>query len=683
VKERILEILKEKPQDIDSLVKMLNAQSSQDYTSLIKQVNQFVDEGYCFEVDGKYYFSTNYRSGIVHKNRDFYTVEADQDYILLNGLDMGVMEGDEIIFSLFKHKATGLKVTKRKTVYILGTMTKNRRGFYFFSDEYKFQDFKVVNQKEYQDKFKEHDRVRCYISNYKKQELKIDTIIGPEGKDETFVKTILLMNDAPKPFKEKLLKEAENLNPTISKENRKDFTDLPFITIDGPDAKDFDDAICVTRCEDGYILYVAIADVSYYVQEDSIIDKEAKARGTSIYYPGHVIPMLPEVLCNDLCSLKEKVARYTLTCQMHVDFTGEVIDYEIVPSVIQSRHRMTYPDVNLILEHDKELTNKYSDICPMIYAAYELSRIVDKNRKDKGGIEFESNEPIIIEEKGKVVDIQIRQQGKAELLIEDFMILANQTVAVHMFYLNNPMVYRNHDYPKTDRLEKFVRFVESLDYHFKNNIAGLKSSVLQKCLNSFESRVEYSLVSDMLLRSMSKAIYESTCYGHYGLGLEHYCHFTSPIRRYPDLLVHRMLKKYVFDTNNTKDIDKDNEMINTLTKLCNDNEKKATMIERQIVDLKCCEYMQDKIGMVFDGIICSVVGYGFYVQLENTIEGLVHVKTLDGIFDLQDDVLTDGNISYQAGQKVKVRLIKVDLNKRNIDFEIVRKKSTRTKIYFD
>ena len=362
---------------------------------------------------------------------------------------------------------------------------------------------------------------------------------------------------------------------------------------------------------------------------------------------------------------------------MDVSYNGEVEAYEIYPSVICSKHRMTYSNVNKILGHDKELLDKYRDITNMIYNAYSLSRIANKVRRSKGGIEFESNEPIIIEEKGKVVDIQIRKQDKAELMIEDFMILANTTVASHMAYLGLPLIYRNHDYPKQEKIDSFINTMEKFGVTFKGNPYKIESKVLNKCLEKFEDSDDYYLVSEMLLRCMAKALYSHNCSGHYGLGLEHYCHFTSPIRRYPDLIVHRMLKKYVF--NYSEDIDEDNIKNENIAKKANEREKKATSIERAIVDLKMCEYMSDKIKQTFMATICSITNYGFYVRLENGVEGLVHIKNLDGYFylDHNNNLSDDFGTTYKISQRVKVKLIAVDLNNRNIDFVVVNTRPKR------
>ncbi len=664
---QIKNCLKKQGKTIDQIAIDLNITSSSDFIKLTKEINKLVDEKVLYETDGVITLASIYQEGIV----DVYKSKAYiDDKLVNNDTNIILFNGDKILYKEEKDYVTFIKVIERKTAYIYGTMVLRKGKLYFFSDDIRLKEYKIINQKDFKKELKPFYKVRCYISDYYKKELKIDKVIGHIDDESTLIETILLQNDAPIPFSNKLLKEVNNLSEEVTIENRIDLRDLSFITIDGDDAKDFDDAIYVEEIENGYRLYVSIADVSHYVSEGSALDKEALRRGTSIYYPGKVIPMLPFRLSDDLCSLLENKDRYTLTCQMDIDYTGEVFSYEIYPSVIKSAHRMTYNKVNKILAHDKDLLEQYSDITQMIYTAYSLSRIVDKVRKNKGGIEFESNEPIIIEENGKVIDIKLRTQDKAELMIEDFMILANTTVASHMFYLNLPLIYRNHDYPKADRIDDFIDTMSELGVTFKGNHYKIESKTLANCLKKFENTDKYNLVSNLMLRCMAKALYSHDCIGHYGLGLEHYCHFTSPIRRYPDLIVHRMLKKYVF--NYSDDIDNDNKRNEEIAKKANEREKKATTIERAIVDLKMCEYMQDKIKQTFIGIISTVTNYGFYVELDNSIEGLVHIKNLDGYYYLDDhNNLTDGIRTYKLGQKVKVKLISVDLNNRNIDFIVV------------
>lgn len=682
MEDKIIRKIKNKPMTIEELSVLLGEFSSVNFIEVVKSVNKLIDEKKLFEIEGKIYSNDDFSCGIVIKEKRNSYVDAGKLLPIVNSEEYYLNDGDEIVYKIKNYEAICYRVTKRALVYVLGTYVLRRNGLYFFSDDYKYSDYTVTNFKDFKNKIKNNYRVRAFITDYKKKTLKLDTVIGHKDDESTLINTILLMNNAPGDFNQKVKDEIKNINASINLEDRRDLRNDDFITIDGKDAKDFDDAICVYRQEEGYKLFVSIADVSHYVKQGTELDKEAINRGTSIYYPGKVIPMLPHILCDDLCSLKEGVERYTLTCEMDIDFEGNVVKYDIYPSVIKSKHRTTYDEINKVLEHDKELLEKYSDIAQMIYRAYELSRIVDKLRKSKGGIEFESNEPIIIEENGKVIDIKLREQGKAETLIEDFMILANETVATHMFYLGYPLIYRNHDYPKKEKISKFVNMMADLGYTFKGNKYELDSATLQKCLNSFVGKPEFSIVSDSLLRSMAKAIYESSCNGHYGLGLEHYCHFTSPIRRYPDLVVHRMLKKYVFKAN-LSEIDADNVSNKDLAKLSNTCEKRATQIERNILDLKRCEYMADKVGEVFEGVIDSVLNFGFYVELENTVEGLVHISTLNGYynFDEENDIITNGKTTYKLGQKIKVVLTGVDLNRRNIDFEIYQKQAKKEYFY--
>lgn len=669
MKDKILNILKDKPLKVDEIKDLLKIKNSNDFIVLNKTINELINIGLCFEIKGKIYLTSNYEIGVVDVYKSHVYID---DKELKYDSNLFLFSGDTVIYKENKYDCTLIKILERKTTYVFGTVVIRKNKPYFFSDDIRLKDFKVVNFNEYKKDIRPNYKIRTFICDYNKKLLKIDKVIGNNDDEDTLINTILLKNDAPNPFSNKVLKEVANLDKTIKLDNRKDLRDLSFITIDGDDAKDFDDAIYVEANDEGYKLYVSIADVSHYVTEHTALNKEAYKRGTSIYYPGHVIPMLPFELSDDLCSLIEGSDRYTLTCEMSIGFDGVVNSYDIYPSLINSKHRMTYSNVNKMLEHDQTLLSKYSDIKNMIFTSYSLSRIVDKLRKSKGGIEFESNEPIIIEEDGKVVDIKLRVQGKAELMIEDFMILANETVASHMYYLGLPMIYRNHDYPKVDRIEKFIKIANELGYTFKGDIYKLESSSLQKCLSHFENTDEYSLISDTMLRCMSKALYSHNCNGHYGLGIDYYCHFTSPIRRYPDLIVHRMLKKYVFNTDNINDIDIDNINNEELANQSNKREKVATTIERNIIDLKKCEFMQDKINEKFIGTISSITNFGIYVRLDNTIEGLVHIKTLDGYYYLDDnDNLTDGSNIFRIGQKVKVKLTNIDLDNRNIDFILV------------
>ena len=656
MREKIVELLKERDLSVEELSVLLNC-NSKDFVRLNKEVNQLVSDRLAVfdDKNNKIRLNDFYQGEVVYSEGILSVIDGKMEYPVVNGEEYNLFAGDEILYELNRNEAICVSIIKRARIYVTGIIRERKRDFYFYSDDKFFKDYRIVNYKDF--KLRRNYKVRCYISDYKNKLLKIDKVIGHINDNGVLEESVLLKYDIRKDFPRKVVKELENIDKTVYIGNRRDLRNKCFITIDGRDAKDFDDAVCIEKEETGYVLYVSIADVSNYVKENSELDKEALRRGTSIYYPGKVIPMLPEILSNDLCSLREGVDRYTLSVKMHIGYDGEISEYDLCESVICSKHRMTYDDVNRILEHDEYLLDKYSDIKQMIFDGYNLSRVIDKKRKQSGGINFESNEAVIVLNKDKVVDIKPRIQSKSEQMIEDFMIEANRVVAGHMFYLDLPMIYRNHDYPKADRIADFVKTVEDMDYHFRGNIYELESYVLNNCLKSFEGSVEYPLVSSLLLRCMAKAVYETGCTGHYGLGLKEYCHFTSPIRRYPDLIVHRMLRKYVFNVNS--DYDKDNKKNVVIARDCNKAERVAVSIERAIDDIYKCIYMEDKISQRFEGVISYIGAHGFFVKLENTVEGFV------GYEEAEND--------FRIGQKVKVIVSSVDKLRGNIDFVLYHK----------
>ena len=656
MREKIVELLKERDLSVEELSVLLNC-NSKDFVRLNKEVNQLVSDRLAVfdDKNNKIRLNDFYQGEVVYSEGILSVIDGKMEYPVVNGEEYNLFAGDEILYELNRNEAICVSIIKRARIYVTGIIREGKRDFYFYSDDKIFKDYRIVNYKDF--KLRRNYKVRCYISDYKNKLLKIDKVIGHINDNGVLEESVLLKYDIRKDFPRKVVKELENIDKTVYIGNRRDLRNKCFITIDGRDAKDFDDAVCIEKEETGYVLYVSIADVSNYVKENSELDKEALRRGTSIYYPGKVIPMLPEILSNDLCSLREGVDRYTLSVKMHIGYDGEISEYDLCESVICSKHRMTYDDVNRILEHDEYLLDKYSDIKQMIFDGYNLSRVIDKKRKQSGGINFESNEAVIVLNKDKVVDIKPRIQSKSEQMIEDFMIEANRVVAGHMFYLDLPMIYRNHDYPKADRIADFVKTVEDMDYHFRGNIYELESYVLNNCLKSFEGSVEYPLVSSLLLRCMAKAVYETGCTGHYGLGLKEYCHFTSPIRRYPDLIVHRMLRKYVFNVNS--DYDKDNKKNVVIARDCNKAERVAVSIERAIDDIYKCIYMEDKISQRFEGVISYIGAHGFFVKLENTVEGFV------GYEEAEND--------FRIGQKVKVIVSSVDKLRGNIDFVLYHK----------
>lgn len=650
----------------------------EDFTLLSRTLLELEEDDRLFIMNGKYYpiddehyyvgrISVNRRNGI-HILEDQFVLPVSSDK------DVFLYPDDDVVYTVKKNKAVILKVVRHNLVYITGKININRKEIVFEPLKEYYTRFRLVNKSKFN--LSNGIIVRCYISNYDRREITIEKILGDENDPDVLVESILSTYDVPRHFSKKVKKEVESLDKEITFEKYpeyEDLTDEMIVTIDGDSAKDFDDAIHVSKNDEGYRLIVSIADVSNYVKEDSYLDKEALLRGTSVYYPNAVIPMLPEELSNDLCSLMPGVNRLTMTCDMKLSKTGDVLDYRIYNAIIRSKHRLTYSRVNMFFDGELYEDEKLNE---MLSNALELSNIIEHKRHESGYLNFASSELEIMMEGKDVIDIKKREDGIAEGVIENFMIKANETVAGHMHYLDYPLIYRVHDNPKEDKIQSFINFVSKLGYVFKGNKFALKLAQLSECLNSFEGKDEYEVVSDSLLRSMAKAKYGTNCSGHYGLGLEDYCHFTSPIRRYPDLVVHRMLKKYVFNKDFSS-IDQDNEKNEKMAIRSNEREKIATQIERDIDDLRMCQYMENYLGYVFEGTISSVTSFGFFVKLDNGIEGLVHISTLDGYFTFEEGQLSNEEESYKLGQRIKIKVMAVDKLKRNID--MIALKSQRRK----
>lgn len=660
---------------LDELKEFLAISSSTDFKQLIKDINHLIDSHIVFEYDGKYDLTEreNRYIGevILKRNGKSYIYENDLAYEVINKFNLPLLNHDEVVYEKKNMKAYVLNILKHKLVYVVGLIRIRNNKIYFYPDEDNFpKDYKIVNSHEY--KLRDKLKVRVYISDYEKKELRIERIIGHLYDTDVQEASLLYSYDIPMEFSRTALNEAESLEKTINISDypsRHDLSEELVITIDGDDAKDFDDAISVSKKDDKYLLKVHIADVSHYVTINSALDKEAYKRGTSIYYPDHVIPMLPFALSNGLCSLRPNEKRLAMTVEMEMDNRGEVLQYDIYESIVESKHRMTYAKVNKILAGDEGLIAEYSDIYEMLKEAYELSNILSNKRKEKGGIEFDSDECSFKIVNNEVVDVYIRERGKSERIIEDFMIEANVCVASHMHYLEYPMIYRNHDNPKEDRLDQFISFVENLSYHFKGNKKAIRAKQLADCLEHFKDTIYYPMVSNYCLRSMAKAKYDNIANGHYGLGLDYYCHFTSPIRRYPDLVVHRMLKEYVINHDKIGSEEKDSEKNASIAQKCNDRERTAVELERDLQDFYKCKYMQRHVGEIYEAVISSITNFGFYVKLENTVEGLVHIKTLDGFYELDEDgSLRSDTKAYAIGDIVKVKCKEVDMRRNNIDF---------------
>nr|WP_146924627.1 ribonuclease R [Alkalibacterium kapii] len=511
-------------------------------------------------------------------------------------------------------------------------------------------------------------------------------------KDEPGIEilTIVHKHGIPSEFPEEVIEEAKNVPDSISEkdlEGRKDLRDEVIITIDGADAKDLDDAIQVKRLENGnYYLGVHIADVSHYVTENSAMDTEAYERGTSVYLTDRVIPMLPQRLSNGICSLHPDVDRLTLSCEMEINKSGKVVDYDITKSVINNHYRMTYEAVNDILENDNaELKKEYSEIVDMLKDMEALHHILEKKRVNRGSIDFDTHEAKIkVDETGFPVDIILRERGVGERLIESFMLSANETVSEHYAKQDLPILYRIHDKPDEGKMQRFIEFVSG----FGINVKGLKDSIspkkLQNILDKVAGTPEEGVIKMLLLRSMQQAKYDVVPIGHYGLAAEYYSHFTSPIRRYPDLILHRLIHYYDEVGKGQKAKNHWNAKLPEIAERSSMTERRAVDAERETDEMKKAEYMSTKIGEKFQGVITSVTNFGLFVQLPNSVEGLVHISNMnDDYYEFNERELLligqqTGNV-YRIGQSVEVVVTNADKETYEIDFQLVEDEETKAK----
>lgn len=515
----------------------------------------------------------------------------------------------------------------------------------------------------------------------KKPEGKVVEIIGHINDPGTDIMSLVRAYGLPVEFPEKVLNQAERVAKDVTPADmagRMDLRGWQTVTIDGEDAKDLDDAITLTREGDYYQLGVHIADVTNYVQEHSALDREALQRGTSVYLVDRVIPMLPHTLSNGICSLNQGEDRLALSCIMKVDAKGNIVDHRIAETVINVDRRMSYTDVNKIITlKDKEKTEEYADFAPMFFAMKELADILRAKRKKRGSIDFDFPETkVILDKEGHPVEIRPYDRNAATKIIEDFMLAANETVAQDYFWQELPFVYRTHETPDTDKIRKLSTFINNFGYHIHIGTDEVHPKELQKLLVKIEDTPVEGLISRLTLRSMKQAKYAVECVGHFGLAAQYYCHFTSPIRRYPDLQIHRIIKDNLRGRLNDKRIDHYWEILPEVAKQSSQMERRADEAERETVKLKKAEYMEKRIGTIYEGVISGITNYGLYVELPNTIEGMVHVTALEGdyfnyIESTYEMVGEHTGKSYKLGQTVKVRVIGTNRLLRTIDFELV------------
>ena len=706
LKEVILNFMKEeayKPMEIPEIAKIFNINKNE-YKSFKKAIKTMEKEGLLAR-DESDKLGLAQRMGVITGKIEIHDrgfgflipdIEGIKDLFIAKTNLMGAMNGDRVVAKIIKEGRNG-KRTEGIIINIVERVNKNIVGIYEDNKSFGFvlpEDKRIQNDifisKKDRNGAKKGQIVMVEITRWpdgkrKNPEGKVVEILGRPGDKGIDIDIIIRKYNLPEDFPPSVLNSALDIEDFITEDEikgRLDLRNVKMVTIDGEDAKDLDDAVSIERLENGnFKLGVHIADVTHYVKERSVIDKEAFKRATSVYLIDRVIPMLPKKLSNGICSLNPKVDRLTLSCIMEVNRQGKVVNHTIAQSVIKTNERMTYTDVTKILrDNDVELIERYKDLVDDFKAMEELCKILRKKRLDRGAIDFDFEEcKIILDEKGKPIDIKPYERAIANRMIEEFMLLANETVAEHMEKLKVPFVYRIHENPNAEKLEKFKAFIYNLGYNDITWGEEVNPKALQRVLDKFKGENEETIISTLLLRSMMQARYSPECAGHFGLAADYYCHFTSPIRRYPDLQIHRIIKEYLNKELTENRSKKLVSIVDSAAKQSSEMERVAQEAEREVDDLKKAEYMKDRIGEIFEGMISSVTGFGAFVELPNTIEGLVHITSFRDDYYIYDEdrliLIGERNKKiYRLGDKLKVLCSKVDILSREIYFEIVEDK---------
>lgn len=623
----------------------------------------------------------------------FVVVEGEDEDIFVSEDDTnGAFHGDQVEVTIKsapdgkRREGKIVRILSHGTTRLVGYFQKNKNFGFVIPDNQRFIKDVFVPLERSKGAVTGH-KVVVELTKYggenKKPEGKIVEILGHINDPGTDIMSIVKGYDLPVEFPEKVLNQAERVAKDVSTADmagRMDIRDWQMVTIDGEDAKDLDDAISLTKEGENYKLGVHIADVTNYVQEKSALDREAYKRGTSVYLVDRVIPMLPHILSNGICSLNAGEDRLALSCIMTINDKGNVVDYKIAETVICVDRRMTYTSVKKILEEqDEEECKKYEELVPMFQMMEKLAGILREKRKKRGSIDFDFPETkIVLDENGKPLELKPYDRNVATKIIEDFMLLANETVAEHYFWQEIPFVYRTHEQPDEEKIQKLAIFINNFGHsmHIANN--AVRPKEIQKLLAKVEGTAEEAMISRLALRSMKQAKYTPENTGHFGLATTYYCHFTSPIRRYPDLQIHRIIKEDLRGRMNENRREHYEKILPEVTKNCSERERLAEEAERETVKLKKVEYMEAHIGEVFEGVISSITKWGIYVELPNTIEGLVHVTNMrDDHYDYVEErfemVGEHTRKVYKLGQTVFVTATGTDKLQRTIDFELVEK----------
>lgn len=616
--------------------------------------------------------------------------EMERDIFIAAGSMAGAMDGDIVEVDLIPEYLWGqspegiiTKVVNRKTTEVVGTFQRSKKFGFVVPESRKHKEDVFIRKKDFSGA-KKGDKVVVQITRYPDKnnsaEGRISEIISRAGQPGGDIRAIARSYGMRETFPSRVNAEAKAMKRRgifdADIAARRDLRGKKIFTIDGADSKDFDDAVSIELLDNGnYLLGVHIADVSHYVRENGPLDKEALKRGTSVYLLDQVIPMLPKALSNDICSLNPHEDRLTLSVDMEVTPEGEVVNHEIYESVINSVERLVYDDVSDLLEkNDAGMGKKYAHIKDELFMMQKLAVKLAENRHDRGSLDFDLDEAYIsLNDKGIPVDVSIASRRSANKLIEEFMLLANETVAEHFYWLQVPFVYRVHEKPALDKLERLRTFLRNFGITLKGGAGGIHPKAVSSVLDDVKGKAHENVVNSVTLRSMQKAFYSTECDGHFGLSLKYYCHFTSPIRRYPDLMIHRIIKYCMREGISAKTVRHFKKTAQEAAEQSSIMEREAVEVEREVEKLKKAEYMSYHVGEYYDGVISGVTDFGIYVQLENTIEGMIRIEELrDDYYDYDREkyslVGKHTGRSYKLGDEMSIFVDYVDLSRREINF---------------
>ena len=692
MKDQIMNVLKSSSKALSAteIEDLLGYADVEQLTEILKLLDELENEYMIYHTNKDKYmpFSNSHlKIGTLlstKKDFAFVDIEGDEDVFVHSSNLNGAIHKDKVIVEItskvgLKLEGRIVKIVDRSLDNIVGEIYNHNGKVCLKLDEEKFKINVVIDNDKTLGALEGH-KVLAKVTNrldkntYRGEVLKI---LGHKNDPGVDILSIVYKYGINDTFSDKVMEELKSIPDEVlesDKVGRRDLTDHMIFTIDGDDTKDIDDAIEVEKTSDGYKLGVHIADVSYYVKEGTALYDEAMDRGTSVYLADRVIPMLPHKLSNGICSLNPGVERLAVSCVMNIDKNGNIKDYEIFPSIIKSRIQMTYKKVNKILE-ENIIPEGYEEYADTLKLMEELAQILRQNKINRGYIDFEIDEPkIIVDNDGKTIDIVLRDRGLGEKLIEDFMIAANEAVATYIYYLEYPFIYRVHGTPSEEKIQNFMTYVESCGYKLTGNFKEIYPTTMQAILSQLKDKEEFPIFSSLLLRSMQKAVYDTNNIGHFGLASKCYTHFTSPIRRFPDTTVHRLLHKYIFDGNNSyNSLQMEEVKLPVIAEHSSQKERDSVSCEREVDDMKMAEYMMNHIGETYTGMISSITKFGIFVMLPNLVEGLIRIEDLKGDYYTFDEstirlIGKKDKKGYRLGDKLEVVVTAASKEAKTIDF---------------